>query len=76
MAYVVKAPYVVLKVVDLMSGGRTMRGFYAGAIVPADVDEANLRHHLDDDMVVEVAGPPPAEPEPKAPAAKPVKATG
>jgi hypothetical protein len=45
--YVVVAPYVTLKVKD-GNGGVVVRGFNEGAVVKAeDVDEANLRHHVE-----------------------------
>jgi hypothetical protein len=62
--YVVVAPYVTLKVKDDL-GGVVIRGFNEGAVVKgADVDEANLRHHVDTRLVApkghadaEFAGP-------------------
>lgn len=74
----VTAPYVILKVRDQMSGGWTMRGYFAGAPVPADIDPDNLRHHVEGGMVKAVDEPQPepvAEPEPAKPA-KAVKAAG
>lgn len=45
--YVVVAPYVTLRTKDGM-GGVVVRGFNEGAVVKAaDVDEANLRHHIE-----------------------------
>lgn len=63
MAYRVTAPYVVLKYHD-ESGQLAIRGFYQHAIVPATVDEDNLKHHLDNGMVEEIEE---AEPEVEAP---------
>lgn len=64
-AYQVTAPYVTLKVRD-QAGAWVLTGFYENAVV-SGVDEASLRHHLDNGMVVEVAQPapePPPETEP------------
>jgi|SRR3954471_10390537 hypothetical protein len=45
--YVVVAPFVNLKVKD-GNGGVVVRGFNEGAVVKAeDIDEANLRHHVE-----------------------------
>jgi len=45
--YVVVAPYVTLKMND-GNGGAVVRGFNEGAVVKAeDVDEDNLRHHVE-----------------------------
>jgi hypothetical protein len=45
--YVVVAPYVTLKVKD-GAGGVVVRGYNEGGVVKAeDVDEANLRHHVE-----------------------------
>lgn len=45
--YVVVAPYVTLKVKD-GTGGLVVRGFNEGAVVKAeDLDEGNLRHHVE-----------------------------
>jgi hypothetical protein len=75
--YQVTAPYVVLKVPDPMSGSSTMRGFYRGMIVPDGIDADNLKHHIDGDMVAELAElvAPRAEPvvEPVVPVVEPVK---
>lgn len=72
MAYRVKAPYVTLKVRG-DNGQIQIQGFYRGAVVPDDVDKANLKKHLESDMVervsaatVKAASPKP----PKAPAKK------
>lgn len=75
MRYVVTAPYVVLKVPDQMSGKPTMRGFYAGMLVPEDIDADNLKHHVDGEMVAEMPELSAPEPvtEPEAPKAEPVK---
>lgn len=61
----VTAPYVTLRVRDNL-GAWTVRGLYAGAVVPkADVDAESLRHHLDSDLVALVAADSPAQaPEP------------
>lgn len=63
MSYRVTAPYVTLKVRDA-SGGPVVVGFYAGAIVPDDVDAASLKHHLNHKLVEEVAAPQPEKPAP------------
>lgn len=81
MRYVVTVPYVVLKVLDPMSGAWTMRGFYKDMLVPDGVDADNLKHHIDGDMVKPMAEPeepkapevPKAEVEPVKEPAKPVK---
>lgn len=45
--YVVVAPYVTLKMKDGL-GGVVVRGFNEGGVVKAeDVDEDNLRHHIE-----------------------------
>jgi hypothetical protein len=45
--YVVVAPYVTLRVKDTF-GATVIRGINEGAVVKAeDVDEANLRHHVE-----------------------------
>lgn len=45
--YVVVAPYVTLKTKDAL-GGFVVRGYNEGALVKAeDLDEANLRHHVE-----------------------------
>jgi hypothetical protein len=50
--YVVAAPYVTLKVKDGV-GGVVVRGFNGGAVVKAeDIDEENLRHHVETRLVV------------------------
>ena len=53
MAYRVTAPFVYLKVKDPVIGSYAVQGFYEGAVVD-DVDEDNLKHHLDLGMVEEV----------------------
>jgi hypothetical protein len=57
-AYRVTAPYVTLKVRD-QAGAWVLTGFYDGAVV-SGIDEASLRHHLDNGMLVEVEQPAPA----------------
>jgi hypothetical protein len=56
MAYRVTAPMVNLKIKDPVTGAYTVQGFYEGAVVD-DIEPDNLRHHLDGDMVEEVADP-------------------
>lgn len=55
-SYKVLAPYVTLKVPDDATGALVIRGFYAGAPVPDDIDPANLQHHIDSGLVVEDDG--------------------
>lgn len=64
MAYRVTAPFVLLKVKDPVTGAYTFQGLYEGAIVQ-EVDPDNLKHHLDLEMVEEVAAPAAAEAEPE-----------
>lgn len=46
--FVVLAPYVTLKMIDPSGGPLVVKGFNEGAVVKAgDVDEANLRHHVE-----------------------------
>jgi hypothetical protein len=76
--YVVVAPYVTLKVKD-GNGGVVVRGFNEGAVVKAeDVDEANLRHHVETRLLApkghpdaEFAGPA-GSPKPGEPPNVPV----
>lgn len=51
--YKVVAPLVQLKVVDPISGPH-FRQYYAGALVPAEVDAVSLRDHLDSGQVAEL----------------------
>lgn len=49
--FVVIAPYVTLKMKDQV-GGFVVRGFNEGGVVKAeDIDEANLRHHLETGLI-------------------------
>jgi hypothetical protein len=46
--FVVVAPYVTLKMKGADGGPPVVRGFNEGAVVKGeDVDEANLRHHVE-----------------------------
>lgn len=56
MGYRVVAPLVYLKVPDV-AGSLVSYAFYAGAPVPASVDEASLKHHLDSGLVVSDSDP-------------------
>jgi hypothetical protein len=47
--YVVTGPYVTLKV-GTAQGARVL-GFYQGAVVPDDVSEESIQHHLDNDLI-------------------------
>jgi hypothetical protein len=62
MAYRVKAPFVYLKVKDPVTGTFSVQGLYEGAVVD-DVEEENLKHHLDLNMVEEVGGRAPKRTE-------------
>lgn len=53
--YVVTAPYVTLK--TMTPQGVRLTGFFAGAPVPGDVPEDQLKHHLDFQMITEVDDP-------------------
>lgn len=64
MPYRVTAPFVYLKLKDPVTGAFAIQGLYEGAVVD-DVDPDNLRHHLDLNMVEEVASPPAPEPDPE-----------
>lgn len=67
-AYRVTSPYVVLKVMDPMSGSPMMNGFYRDAIVTDDrIAEESLRRHLDRGWLEKVAAPaaPETETEPE-----------
>lgn len=53
-SYVVVAPYVTLRVKDGL-GGVVVRGYNEGAVIKADdVDEANLRHHVETRLLAPV----------------------
>jgi hypothetical protein len=54
--YKVVAPLVQLKVTDA-TGALLNQHFYAGALVPENVDPESLRAHLDGDLVVEAGAP-------------------
>jgi hypothetical protein len=50
--FVVTAPYVTLKMIDPNGGPLVIKGFNEGAVVDKeDVDEANLRHHVETGLV-------------------------
>jgi hypothetical protein len=53
--YVVVAPRVMLE--TMTQSGRALLGFFAGAPVPEDVPEDSIKHHLDNNLIVEVADP-------------------
>jgi hypothetical protein len=51
--FVVVAPYVTLKMQDPNGGPLVVRGFNEGAVVKSDdVDEENLRHHVETRLVL------------------------
>lgn len=56
MAYRVTAPYVTVK--TRTHEGERIIGLYAGGLLPADVPDEQIQHHLDNDMIVEVDEPP------------------
>jgi hypothetical protein len=68
----VTAPYIMLKVVDVINGGVTVREFYRGAVLPAEADSADVDRLLGKGMLAqeEFPDPEPAQaPEgPKTPA--------
>lgn len=65
MGYRVTAPYVVIKYIGT-TGSAEVRGFYEGMLLPDNVDEGNLKHHVDNGMVEEL--PAASAPESEAPA--------
>lgn len=55
--YVVVAPYVTLKAKDGL-GGFVVRGYNEGAVVKAeDLDESNLRHHVETRLLAPLGHP-------------------
>lgn len=75
--YVVTAPYVTLQ--TMTPQGKRITGFYAGAPVPADVPEWQIKHHLDNNLIELVPEPPKEAPkaasgDDKQAAAKPAAA--
>lgn len=64
MAHRVTAPYVTVKVRDV-TGARTLRGFYAGAVLGAEADQDDLDRLTRKGMIEKLEDAPPAE-EPKA----------
>jgi hypothetical protein len=60
--YRVTAPFVYLRLKDPVTGAFAIQGLYEGAVVD-DVDEENLKHHLDLNMVEEVGGRAPKHSE-------------
>ncbi len=71
MSYRVIAPYVTLRVPDVASGKQIYHGFYAGGVLPDNVNQDDVERHLRKGMVEKVETPAPAAEEP-APA-KPAK---
>jgi hypothetical protein len=59
MSYVVTAPYVTLRTKDDL-GSEILRGFYAGGVLPDDVNRDDLDRHVRKGMVAE-EGTPEAE---------------
>ena len=51
-AYKIVAPYVVLRVVQ-PTGGHVDTGFYKGAVVEFELEEASLKHHLDEGLILD-----------------------
>jgi hypothetical protein len=52
--YRVIAPYVTLKTRRTATGSEAILGFHEGAIVPEDVSEASIKHHLERGLIEEV----------------------
>jgi hypothetical protein len=52
--YRVIAPYVTLKTSRTMTGSPAILGFHEGAIVPDDVSDASIAHHLARGLIVEI----------------------
>lgn len=59
--YKVVAPYVTVRTAT--DQGPRVVGLYQGAILPDDVPEESIQHHLDNDMIVEVDEPARVEDE-------------
>jgi len=64
VTYRVRSPYVTVKVKD-PAGGIVVKGFYAGAVLPDDVDEENVLVLVESEMVEEVSTAPVVDEEPQ-----------
>jgi hypothetical protein len=60
----VTAPYIMLKVADVITGGVTVREFYQGAVLPDEADRADVDRLLGKGMLAQEEFP---DPEPVAP---------
>jgi hypothetical protein len=61
-SYKVLAPYVTLKVKDVV-GSDVVQGFYADAVVPDPVDNDNFQKHVRNGWIEKVEGDSAPEPE-------------
>jgi hypothetical protein len=50
--YVVTAPYITVRTGT--ADGLKILGFYVGAVLPGDVSEESIKHHLDSGLIAAV----------------------
>lgn len=52
--YIVTAPYIYASTADPISGKRVKLGWYAGQLLPADITDDEITHHLGTKQIEEV----------------------